>query len=335
VQTQPIFSAVPMTGTVTSPRNARLSPATSGQVYQLHVDAGSVVTRGTVLLELDPELTELQLRADEALLAQSRSAFQDAQRRLREARELIPQASIAESTVRDLEAEVVLDEAALEQANAATAFRRAVLERHRVTAPFDGVVSAKLTELGEWVTPGTPVLGLVATEGLRLDFTVADDFISDILPGATINYWLSTRSADRYEATVDTIVPVSDTNARTFLLRAMPGSNHSQLRPGMSVTATLRVPAGRDGVVVPRDALLRSTDGRTVIWTVSSEGEGFIARERRVQTGLQTDGMIEVVSGVGAGNRIVVRGNEALREGQSVEIRVRSDAATATDSPDV
>lgn len=324
---QVIFQAIPMSGSVTSPRSARLSAAISGQVHRLDVDAGFKVTRGDVLLELDPELAELDLKSAQARLLQDRRNLDDSRRRLREARELIPQASIAESTVRDLEAEVALDEAAVEQMAAEAARQQAILARHQLRAPFDGVVSAKLTELGEWVTPGTPVLALVATQGLRLDFSVAEDFLTDIRPGAEVRYTLGARSSAAYRGEVDTIVPVTDPGARTFLLRVMPGPDAPPLRPGMSVSAALSLPTGRDGVVVPRDALLRYSDGRTVIWVLEGDPATPTVREQPVQTGLQFNGLIEIRSGLEAGANVVVEGNEALRNDQRVTVRSRVDSA--------
>lgn len=332
---QDIHRVVPMNGTVTSPRSARLSPATSGQVYALHVDAGSRVTRGDVLLELDSELAELQLQSDEARTLQSRRSLEDSRRRLREAQELIPQASIAESTVRDLEAEVALDEATLQQVSADAKLQRAVLERHLVRAPFDGVVSAKLTELGEWVTPGTAVLGLVATEGLRLDFSVAEDYLPDVRGDARVRYAVGAARDTRFTGTVDTVVPVSDPNARTFLLRVTPGPERPVLRPGMSVTATLAIDMNREGIVVPRDALLRYSDGRQVLWLVEEEAGVATVREQRVQTGLQFDGLVEIRNGIGAGTQVVVEGNEALRDGQRVELRARTGNTGGEANPDV
>ena len=318
---QVIFQAIPMTGTVTSPRSARLSAAISGQVHRLDVDAGKKVTRGDILLELDPELAELDLKSAQARLLQDRRNLDDSRRRLREARELIPQASIAESTVRDLEAEVALDEAAVEQMAAEAARQQAILARHQLRAPFDGVVSAKLTELGEWVTPGTPVLALVATEGLRLDFSVAEDFLSSIPGGASVRYNVSANPQQRFDGIVDTVVPVTDPNARTFLLRVMPAAEQPVLRPGMSVSATLALDTGREGIVIPRDALLRYPDGRQVVWTVTGDAQQTRVGEQRVQVGSQFNSLIEIRSGIAAGDRVVVEGNEALRNGQAVSVR--------------
>nr|WP_241262896.1 efflux RND transporter periplasmic adaptor subunit [Parahaliea mediterranea] len=317
----PIFRQVPLTGTVTSLRNARLSPATSGLVQALNVDAGSRVVAGDVLLALDAELAALQLESAQARAEQLRNALQDARRRLSEARELIPQRSIAETAVRDLEAEVAEDEAALRQAQAEAGYQGALLERHKLRAPFDGVVSARLTDLGEWVAPGQAVLELVATDTVRLDFPVAEDFLPAIERGGEVRYSLNASPGETHTGTVATVVPVTDPGARTFLLRVEPGAGAPLLKPGMSVRATLALPADREGLVVPRDATLRYPDGRTVVWTVHSRDGELRVVENLVEPGLQFDGMVEIRAGLEPGTRVVVEGNESLQAGQAVRIR--------------
>lgn len=321
IRQQSIFRQVPLTGTVTSLRNARLSAATSGLVNELAVDVGSRVAAGDVLLQLDPELAALQLQSAEASVLQARNALEDARRRLNEARELAPQRSIAESVVRDLESEVAVDDATLQQARADAGYRRALLERHTVRAPFDGVVGAKLTEVGEWVTPGQAVLELVATDAVRLDFPVAEDFLPAIHRGGEVRYQLNATPGEEYAGEVATVVPVTDPGARTFLLRVRPQEEGPALQPGMSVRAVLQLPTQRSALVVPRDATLRYPDGRTVVWTVENGDNGPQAVEHPVQTGLQFEGLVEIRSGLEADARVVVEGNEALQVGQAVQVR--------------
>lgn len=319
-QRMPVYRQVALTGTVTPLRSASLSAATSGLVQALNVDAGSRVERGDLLLELDPELAALQLESAEAQEVQAREALEDARRRLREARELIPQRSIAESVVRDLEAEVAGDEAALRRATADAGYQRALLERHRVRAPFTGVVSARHTDLGEWVTPGQAVLDLVATEAVRLDFPVSEDYLSSLRPGARVDYHLNASPELRHRGEVDALVPVTDPGARTFLLRVAPEPDSPPPMPGMSVRATLQLATGREGLVISRDATVRYPDGRTVVWTVEPGDDGPRAVENRVETGLQFDGKVEIRRGLSPGAKVVVRGNEALQADQPVEV---------------
>jgi membrane fusion protein, multidrug efflux system len=87
------------------------------------------------------------------------------------------------------------------------------------------------------------------------------------------------------------------------------------------VTALLQLAAGRSGVTVPRDAILRYPDGRVVVWSVAESPDGAaIAVENVVNIGLSFGGRIEIRSGLAAGSQVVVRGNEALQPGQAVAV---------------
>jgi RND family efflux transporter MFP subunit len=317
VQERAIDRVLDLTGTVTAMRSARLSAATSGLVAALQVDTGSRVKAGQLLLELDPELAQLQLDSAEAQVEQAETVLRDAQRRLAEARTLVPQRSIAESVVRDIEAEVAGDEAALHQAQAEAGYRRGILKRHQLRAPFDGVVSAKLTELGEWIDPGQPVLELVALDDVRLDFPVSEDYLADIRPDTPLTFSLSAEPDRLFKGSVYTVVPITDPGARTFLLRVLAQNPDQRLLPGMSVRARLHLATGRSGLVVPRDAILRFPDGRVVVWTV----DAGVARENLVTPGLAFDSLVEIREGLQAGATVVVEGNEALQNGQPVSSR--------------
>lgn len=317
---QPIQKIVELTGTVTSPRSARLSAATAGLVTALHVDAGSQVTTGDVLLELEPVLAQSQWQSARAATDVARLAVADSTRRLAEARTLVPQKSIAESAVRDIEAEVAQDTAELQRAEAEAAFAKGVLDRHQLLAPFSGVVSTKETELGEWVTPGQPVLTLVATDQLRMDFPVSEDYLADVALDTTVSYNLGDDSRDVRPAIITTVVPVTNPGARTFLLRIQPEEPDTRMVPGMSARARLTLATGSTGVTVSRDAILNYPDGRVVVWVVEDGADGPQVRETQITTGIVFDGNVEVLEGLSAGTQVVVQGNEALRNGQRVKL---------------
>ena len=169
-----------LSGTVTAERAAQLSVATSGLITDLVVDAGDRVVAGDLLLELDAELARFQWQSAEAEVSRAAQGLADARRRLAEARRLAPQQSIAETAVRDLESEVLEDEAQLQRAQALAGYQEGILDRHRLTAPFAGVISARYSDIGEWVTPGDTVLDLVSTENLRLDFQVSEDYLGNV-----------------------------------------------------------------------------------------------------------------------------------------------------------
>jgi membrane fusion protein (multidrug efflux system) len=309
-----------LTGTITSPRRARLSPEVEGRVSAIAVDAGDRVTAGQTLLMLDDEIARLELAQARAAKEEAVAELGDARRRLREVRDLARRKSIADSQVHSVEAEVRRDSAVVERREAERSHQAALLKRHILKAPFDGVIAQRLTDLGEWVEPGTRVLELVAVDRLRFDFQVPQSYFGRIGPHTTVSLRLDALPRKLREAQITEIVPVSDPSARTFLARVGLDNAEGRMTPGMSGRATLRIGTGEKGVVVPRDALIRYPDGRITIWVASANGRSIQVNERRVQTGLAFGGRVQIVGGLDAGTQVVVRGNETLQEGQEVSI---------------
>lgn len=315
-----IFRELRLTGTVTSARSAELSVSVGGLVQRLLVEEGANVEAGDVLLVLDSELADYEWQAAKAAAEQARVELEDARRRLNEVESLVIEDSIAETEVRNIRAEVAGNEARLAGARAQASQRRAVLERHTLRAPFDGVVSSKLTEVGQWVTPGQAVLGLIEMDALRVDFAVVEDFLPGLTPNADISFRLNATPDRHYRGRIATIVPVTDPGARTFLLRVDPDGEGDGMLPGMSAEAILKLDTGSSGIAAPRDAILRYPDGRVMVWVLSAGDGETRVRERRVRIGHAFDGMIEIQDGLEPGEQVVVRGNEALQHDQAVRV---------------
>jgi membrane fusion protein (multidrug efflux system) len=317
-----LVNEVPLSGTVSSPRIALLSSEVAGLISALHVDAGDRVAAGDLLLELDPELSEISLQQAQATATQAREELFDTQRRLNELKTLADQNNVAATQVRDLEAQVRIDEAALQAAEAQVRRREAELRRHRITAPFEGTVSRKLAEVGEWLSPGAEVIELVGTEDLRLDFQVPQRFYPDINENTRLAVHFDAHPEQRFAARVHRKVPLTNSAARSFLLRARLEEASPALIPGMSASASLQLAVNRRGISVPRDALLRYPDGRISVWVITDRNANDRAnvREQQVKTGLTFADQVEIVSGLEVGDEVVTRGNEALREGQAVQI---------------
>jgi RND family efflux transporter MFP subunit len=299
-----------------------LSPSIGGLVEETLVDAGDRVEAGSIVVKLDSELGRLTLERAIAEETQARIALDDARRRLAEAEKVGPQRGIAETEIKSLRAEVTRNEAALEAAAAAARQQQAVLRRHEVRAPFKGVVNQRLAQVGEWVNPGDGLVELVATEGLRFDFRVPQSYYARLTDQARIDLMLDAVPDEVVAGRVQSIVGVKDPGARTFLLRVVADAPHSlPVTPGMSARAAVRIDTGREAVVVPRDAVLMYPDGRKTVWVVVSEDGKPVVHERRIEAGLEFDGVVEVRSGLEAGLDVVTRGNEALRDGEAVVLR--------------
>lgn len=320
VEEADILQDISLNGTVTALRSSRLSTAVPGLVDSVNVETGSRVSRGDLLIELDDEQMEYQLAAARAATEEGKVRLAEARRRLQEARSVGAGRNIAATEVSARESEVTSARAALARLDAERQRVAADLRRHRIEAPFDGVVSQRYSDLGEWVTPGDELLQLVDTDNVRLDFQVPQDYLGRINDGAELRVHADGQSLN---ARIDSLVPVNDPRARTFLLRAI-GPDDLTLLPGMAVTATLRVASGERGLTVARDAINRYPEGRVTVWVARTAGEdGYTVTEKRVETGTGFEDRVVVTSGLKGGEQVVVRGNESLSDGIEVRLAER------------
>jgi RND family efflux transporter MFP subunit len=318
---QNIVERVRITGTVRSPQSSNISTAVSGLVVTAQVDAGARVQRNDTLLQLDVEQEELLLQRTRAEQDQVAVELANAERRLAEAERLGKQADIAETEIDNRRAEVARLNAALQAARTEVARQQAVIRRHTIRAPFAGVVTSRMVELGEWVNPGDTLFGLIATDPLWFDFQISQSVYPKVSADSRMGLVVDANPNDILEGRIISIVPVKDTATRTFLLRAVaPTASGKPITPGMSVRGNLYLETGRRGVTVSRDALLRYPDGRTTVWTVSEADEGIVATEQLVKIGLEFDGRVEILSGLDAGIAVISRGNESLRPGQRISV---------------
>jgi RND family efflux transporter MFP subunit len=311
-----------LTGTLTAERSARLSSRVDGLVARVRTDAGARVKAGEVLIELDSTMAQLALQRTQADANHARTQLRENRRLLEEAQRLAAEKHIPQTTLDTREAEARLAEATAASAQAALDEQTELVRRHALVAPFDGVVTRKLTESGEWVARGAPVLELVATDRVRLDVYAPQERFRDIAVNSEVRVTPDALPGTTLTGRVSARVPVSDQNTRNFLVRILIEDPRNQLPPGTSATASVQV--ARDGgptVFVPRDALLRHADGGHSVFIVEGDGErNLIGRRRNVKIGDASGTSVAVLNGLDGTERVITRGNEVLRDGQPVRL---------------
>lgn len=320
-----IIEQVPLTGTVTSARVSPVSSEIAGKVSKVHVDGGSHVEKGEPLVELDREFARLTLRQAEASTREVRASLADAERRLNVAQRLVGQRAVSQDELRTRQTEVETESAVLERLQGEEDEQALRLDRHEIRAPFSGVISRRMTDAGAWVEPGTAVVELVAMDALRIDVAVPQDDFPRLREDTDISVELSALPGENLDARLSSRIPVGDPSARTFTARVVLNDEQVALTPGMSARVTLHLATGERDLVIPRDALIRYPDGRTVVWVIEKNEGALQASERQVETGLAFDGLLQIREGLDSGDRVIVQGNEALRPGQTV--RLEEDAS--------
>lgn len=326
----PVVTRLELTGTVTAQRRSRLSSRTAGLIATLHVDAGQMVKAGEVLMELDRELAEITLEQIGVELEQARIELTDARRLVTEVRDLTSRGGFAKSEAESRETAARVKSVIVRQLEIREKQQRAVIERHRLVAPYDGVISAKLADEGEWMPTGTPVVELVELTRPRMDVQMPQEHYAQLNDRTTVAVRLDADPHREFPGRVAVVVPVKDPVARTFLVRLEWDGGEVAAAPGMSGRAVFSFQSGRRAVQVPRDAVVRFPDGSAQVWTVAGEGGAAVAKAQGVTLGESLAETVQVLEGLAAGARVVVRGNEGLRDGQPVQV-LPSPQTDATD----
>jgi RND family efflux transporter MFP subunit len=317
----PIVEEIRLTGTLRARRVSRLSSEVDGIVENLVVDDGDRVSAGDLILELDSEIARIDRARALGELAEARARHKEAQRRSDELTRLSKRQHVPQTNVDTARSEVEITAAALTQAEADLRRTDALLERHRVTAPFDGVINRKLVEVGQWVETSTALVELVETRVLRLEAPVPQFYFGRVNLGSEVAIRFDALADHIFEARITAKIPISDVAARTFPIRIELPNDAGLFAPGMSARLTVRLDddGQRLALVVPRDAIVRKPDGTETIWTIFEEDGVTKTAPLEIKTGRIYRNNVEVLGDdLEVGTQVVVRGNEILQPGQAV-----------------
>ncbi|MBU2072178.1 MAG: efflux RND transporter periplasmic adaptor subunit [Gammaproteobacteria bacterium] len=328
-QQQALSQQLVLSGSLTAQQDASLSSRIAGLVAQVLVDAGSLVSQGQALLQLDTSLAQHELAQRRAALNAARVQQAEAQRLVDEARQLTQQQLFPQTELSLRQAALARADAELQQASAALALQQEILARHTLTAPFAGVIVRRYTDSGEWLALGAPVLQLVSLTPLLLDVQVPQEYFAALPALQRLEVRSDLQPEQSLSAQLVAAVPVADASARSFLARLQVNDPQHALLPGSSATASLYFARDDASVlVIPSDALLRHPDGNFSVFSIRDN----TAQRHNVKLGRVSAQGVEVLSGLPAEQPVVIRGNETLRDGQPVRILSDDTSSAPRDS---
>lgn len=295
---------------------AQVVSKTSGIALQVLVDVGQHVRAGQVLLRIDRDRATLQV-------AQASSQVGKLEANYRRAVQLAEQKMVSANDV---------DQLRFDLANAREQLRMAQLELSygSVTAPISGVIASRDIKPGNFVQINSPIFTVVDTSRLEATLNVPEREIETIRPGQPVDLAIDALPGRSFAGTVDRVSPVVDAGSGTFrTIVAFDGN--SALQPGMFGRIRIRYDQRADALVIPREALL-DDEGDPAVFVV----RGDKAVRTTLQLGYDDGPWVEVRTGLKDGDRVVVAGKAALRDGSAVKVLAAAPAkpagATAQDA---
>ncbi len=350
---QPIKRFIRVSGTLTAEEEAAVAAEVGGRVVATPIERGSRVAAGDGLVKLLADEGEAQAAEAQANAAQiearlgiangtefavervpevanaragvqlQRSEFERA--KMLHEKKLLSQAEFDQRSAQTDAAQRQYDMA---RNTAAQQYQSLLAARARVTlaqkaladttvrAPFTGVVGERFVSVGDYVTRGTKVATVMRVDPLRVELTIPEQFVSVVAEGRAVTFKVDAYQGETFAGTVRYVSPSVKADTRALTLEAEVPNPARRLKPGFFATAEIEQAAMVPGLLVPATAV-RTVAGTARVFVVA----GDRAEERVVTVGQNVGDLVEITSGIKAGERVVARDLDRLVDGIRVAVR--------------
>ena len=328
VVAQDVVYEIKAPGTLEAEELVQITAQVEGVATDVRFHEGDRVGRSTVLLRIDRDRYRLELERAEATyqksLADARRAASDAARREQLAKENLVAAE--ELNRARQEAERLAADA--QSAKAARDIAAQNVARAEVRPAQPGVINTKTVDTGRFVKTGDVLATVVDVSRLRLRFKVSEAESLRARTAQNVRFHVASLGDRQFAATIYHVSDVADPATRQVEVMAWV-KNPGELKPGFFAEVSLASETRRNAMVVPEGAVQASERG--FVTYVVEQGK---ARLHPIQIGLRTGtGLVEILSGVKAGDVVVVEGSDRLTDGLTVQPTAAPVAAPATSVP--
>lgn len=287
------------TTTLEADSEALVTARAAGEIRQIHVEEGDRVKAGDLLVTLDGE--RLRLAAVE-----SRARLAKLEQEYRRQVELHEKGLVASVNFEDLKFSLDAERAAFKLAELRYSYTR-------ITAPIDGVVTARLVKPGQFLNESDPVLQVTDPDSMIARIRVPQSELGKFALGQQATLSFDALPGLQQPAVVSRISPTVDPGTGTFRIQFELQQARSGIAAGMFARVQLAYDYHEDAMLLPSQAVIRE-DAETVVYVVDN-GE---AKRRVITVGLTDRGMTEVLGGLQHDDQVIVTGNRSLRDGTPV-----------------
>jgi len=315
-------------GTVTPLATVTVKTQLAGQLQSLGFTEGQMVHKGDFLAQIDPRPYQAALEQDQGQLAKDQALLKQAQADLLRYQTLLRQDSIARQQADDQVYLVQQDQGAIQSDQAQIDTQKLNIAYCRIVAPVDGRVGLRQVDSGisAQTSDTDGIVVIPQLQPISVVFSIAEDYLPEVLKQIHAGAKLAVTAYDRANVAklatgeLETLDNEIDTTTGTVKLRAMFPNTDESLFPNQFVNARLLVNTLKGVVTVPVAAIQRGAPG-TYVYEVGADS---IVAVKPVKLGVTDGDKVQIVSGLAAGDTVVVDGADRLRDG----IKVAAKAAT-------
>lgn len=311
VEEQTWSNSLQAIGSIEPVQGVTLEAEIAGVVKQINFSNGQKVKAGDLLVQLDVDVEQAQLRAAEATAQLSTVELKRSER-------LLKTGSVTQSQLD----KAIADEAGA-QANVENL--KAVIARKTIRAPFTGILGIRQINLGQYVPQGSPIVTLQSNDQVFVNFTLPQQALAKLQSGMTLELQSDVHPDSAFKGEVTAISPQVDPITRTVEVQGTLDNLDGKLRAGLFVRVSVQLPEVYTVTVVPSTAILYAPYGNSIFIVEESkdeagESQGLKVRQSLIKIGDKRGDFVNIIKGLEVGEQIVSAGAFKLRNGSSVVI---------------
>jgi RND family efflux transporter MFP subunit len=290
----------------------------NGYLKKWYFDIGAHVKSGETLADIDTPALDQQLAQAQATLKQAQAALWLSKSTYDRYAELLSKKVISAQDLdnktgdyQENQAAVATDEANLRQIQALTAFKT-------VKAPFDGIVSARNTDIGSLISSNsaTPLFTMARIDPLRVYVNIPQTLASSVKVGTKAEITFDTFPGRKFPAEVVSTAGAIDPTTRTLLTQLSLQNHDGELLPGSYATVNLELQSGVASLILPSNVLLFRSEGAAV-GVVGADDKVEI---RKIKIGRDLGNRLEIVDGLHLTDHVILNPSDSLANGEVVRI---------------
>ena len=305
-------------GTLVARRHTKLNALVDGSIESMPVDIGDRVTEGQLLFRIRTVDYELAYRKAEANLTRADVILKD---RMREKNRMENLFHAGSATQQSWDRTMTAHEeaqAAVAQTRVARDIAHQSLKDCTITAPYDGVITDRFVEQGEYAKKGSAVVEITDLAILNAELELPERYAGKIVTGLSVTLSLNSGSHP-VTGEIVAVNPKISQSTRTFLVKVAVDNHNGTLQSGLFCSALFQLPPQRNQMAIPSAAMSRD-EGRSTVWVVKDNN----VFKKSITAGESNDDWVRVLEGLQPGDTVVTEGAGGLLDGMPVVVTTQS-----------
>ncbi len=300
-----------LSGKITPQKEVYIVPKIPGVVNKINVAVGDYVKENAVLFTLENSEYLAQLNQAKSGYELSKKAQNDAQKNYSRIQALYNEGAVSLAQLE--QAKLAWEGADTSAAAAGLALAQSAYDNTIIRAPMDGQVAELTLVEGAIASQGMAALRLLDAEKVKLEISVSEAYIGKVEAKQNVAVFVPSAGSEAFMGEITSIAPAADTRTMSFPVVITLDNAEGALKPGMFGQVDILMDKAENTLIIPKEALL-SVMGANRVFVA----EGEIARAKEVEPGLEDENFVQILSGLKAGESVIIRGRDKLQDGTKI-----------------